>query len=318
MSRILVAGGDGFVGRALCPALLKAGHQVRISTRRQISNPALDDFETVATGDIGPDTDWAPALENIDAVIHLAGRAHVMHETEANPLAAFRRINAQGTQRLAESAYQHGIKRLIFISSIKVNGEQTGNQPFRESDTPAPEDPYGQSKWEAEQTLHTVAQKNDFETVILRPPLIYGPYVKGNFNTLLMACAKKLPLPLRSVTNKRSLIFVGNLTHAIVHCLDHNSAAGETFLISDGEGTSTAELVRQIAVSLDVPARLVPLQPKFLKFAGRLVGRETTIARLTESLVIDDSRIRSLLGWKPPHSMVEGLEQTAAWFQSNC
>jgi nucleoside-diphosphate-sugar epimerase len=256
-------------------------------------------------------------LENIDAVVHLAGRAHVMRETVEDPLEAFRFINVAGTQRLAEAALQHGIKRLIFVSSIKVQGEKTDGKAFIETDTPVPEDPYGQSKWEAEQALCRVTQNKSLEVVILRPPLIYGPHVKGNFETLLKVCLKKLPLPLGAVQNQRSLIFVGNLVSAITQCLEHDKAAGETFVVSDGENMSTAELIRRIAAALQVPPRLVPITPKFLKLAGQLVGRQAMIARLTESLTVDSSKICTLLGWKPPHSVIEGLEQTAAWFRSS-
>lgn len=317
MSRILVTGSGGFVGRALCPALLKAGHHVRITSRSLATQTAHHGVETVAIGDIGPDTDWTWALENIDAVVHLAGRAHVMQETEADPLTAFRLVNTAGTKRLAEATLQHGVKRLVFMSSIKVHGEQSHDGAFLETDTLAPEDPYGQSKWEAEQALRAVAQNNDLETVILRPPLIYGPHVKGNFKTLLNVCSKSLPLPLGAIQNKRSLIFIGNLVSAIIKCLEHDKAAGETFLVSDDKDISTADLIRCIATALHVSPRLVPIAPKFLKFVGRLVGHEAMITRLTESLIVDSSKIRSLLGWKPPHSVVEGLEQTATWFQSS-
>jgi len=316
MSRILVTGGDGFVGRTLCPALLKAGHHVRI-TKRQMNGDNQNGIETVAIGNIGPETDWTWALDNIDTVVHLAGRAHVMRETEADPLAAFRHINVDATKRLAESAVHHGVKRLIFISSIKVNGERTTGVPFKETDDPAPEDAYGQSKWEAEQALQEIACRTGLEIVILRPPLIYGPNVKGNFLTLLRACNKSLPLPLGAIHNQRSLIFVANLCDAMMCCLEHEKAAGEIFLIRDSDDISTPDLIRTIAWALKVPARLVPLPPKFLTLAGQLIGRGATVTRLTESLTVDDGKIRTLLGWKPPHSVVEGLEQTATWFLSH-
>jgi len=317
MSRILVTGSGGFVGRALCPALLKAGHHVRITSRSLATQTAHHDVETVAIGDIGPDTDWTWALENIDAVVHLAGRAHVMQETEADPLTAFRLVNTAGTKRLAEATLQHGVKRLVFMSSVKVHGEQSHDGAFLETDTLAPEGPYGQSKREAEQALRAVAQNSDLETVILRPPLIYGPHVKGNFKTLLNVCSKSLPLPLGAVQNQRSLIFVSNLVSAIIKCLEHDKAAGETFLVSDDKDISIADLIHCIATALHVSPRLVPITPKFLKFVGRLVGREAMITRLTASLIVDSSKIRSLLGWKPSYSVVEGLEQTATWFQSS-
>ncbi len=316
MSRVLVTGGNGFVGQSLCPALINAGYQVRISTRISEKITSDQNIDSLSTGDIGPETDWTWALDNVDMIVHLAGRAHVMRETAADPLAAFRETNVEGTIKLAEAAVRKGIKRFVFISSVKAVGEQTYDHPFQETEPPAPEDAYGQSKWEAEQALSETVKGTGLETVILRPPLIYGPHVKGNFETLLSVCSKNIPLPLRAVTNQRSLIFVGNLTDAILKCLAHDKAAGETFFVRDDGNPSTAELICAIAEAFGVPARLLPVPPALLRLGGRLTGRSAMIRRLTESLVIDDGKIRSLLGWRPPHSMVEGMAQTTSWYQS--
>lgn len=317
MSRILVTGGNGFVGLNLCPALVNAGHHVRITTRTEIPTANTRNIEAVVTGDIGIKTNWTPILENIDFVVHLAGRAHVMRETHLDPLKAFQQTNVEGTKYLAEAAAQQGIKRFIFMSSVKALGERTGEKPLQETDTPSPEDAYGKSKFEAEQALRVISQTTNLETVILRPPLIYGPHVKGNFKTLLKACSKKIPLPLGAVDNQRSLIFVGNLVDAISQCLAHDNAAGHTFLLRDDINLSSKEMVQNIAQALDVPARLIPLPLTILRLAGQLTGKKAMIQRLTESLVVDDSHIRTVLGWKPPYSMVEGMKQTAAWYQSN-
>ncbi len=317
MSRILVTGGSGFIGQSLCPVLLNAGHKVRITKRTLPIDHKTHDVECIAVGDIDQHTDWTWALEDVDAVVHLAGRAHVMRETETDSLAAYRHVNVDGTKRLAEQAAAQGIKRFIFISSIKVNGERTTDSPYSETDTPAPEDVYGQTKWEAEQSLTAIAEQTGLELVIIRPPLVYGPGVKGNLLTLLKVCHNGIPLPLASIKNSRSFIFVENLADAVSKCLTHEKAAGETFLIRDGEDLATPALVRQIADSLKVQARLLPVPPALLRALGAVIGRSGTASKLLDSLQVDDRKIRSLLGWTPPHSMVEGLDRTATWFSSS-
>ncbi len=303
MTRVVVTGATGFIGRALCPRLAAAGHEVSAITRRVIP-------------EIGPDTDWSAALAGAEAVVHLAARVHVSAERAADPLAAPRRVNTLGTRRLAEAAAAAGVRRLVFASTIKVNGEKTGAEPFRATDAAAPRDPYAISKWEAEQALFQVAGESAMEAVVLRPPLVYGPGVKGNFLSLLRLCAKAPPLPLALVANRRSLIHVGNLADAILRCLTHPAAGGRTFLVSDGEALSTPELVRRAAAALGRPARLFPVPPPLLRLAGRLTGTSSTVERLLDSLVVDDREMRRELDWKPPFSMSRGLQETATWFTS--
>lgn len=309
--RVLVTGADGFVGRTLVPALTRAGHDVRAAVRTARADGVPD---AVAVGDIGPDTDWAAALAGVETIIHLAGRAHVTRKTEADPLPLYRRVNVEGTRRLAKAAATAGVRRLVFVSSVKVNGERTAERPFTEADDPAPEDAYGLSKWEAEQVLGATA--GGMETVVVRPPLIYGPGVRGNFMSLLRLCAKGWLLPLASVRNARSLIYVGNLADALVRVADHPAAAGQTFLVSDGEAVSVPELVRRIAAALGRSAHLLPVPPGLLRAGAALAGRPGAAARLLDSLVVDDRRIREILAWHPPFTMLEGLRETADWLRS--
>jgi nucleoside-diphosphate-sugar epimerase len=267
-------------------------------------------------GEIGPDTDWRTALEDITAVVHLAARTHVMRESAADPLAAYRDINVEGTQRLAEAAAAAGVRRFVFLSSIKVNGERTGLLPFGEADEPRPEDAYGITKLEAEQVLERIAAESEMRVTILRPPLVYGPGVKGNFLALMGAVRKGVPLPLGLVDNRRSLVHVGNLASAIVACLDNERAAGQTFLVSDGEDLSTPELIRRLATGLATRPRLYPCPVWLLRVAGTLLGKRAQVARLTDSLQVDSARIRQMLGWTPPFTVEQGLAETAWWFAS--
>lgn len=312
--RILVTGANGFVGRALCSRLSELGWAVRASVRRNVA--ALGE-NVMAVGNIDSHTDWSSALADIEYVVHLAARVHVMRETAADPLAEFRRVNVAGTRELARSAAQAGVKRLLFLSTIKVNGEETRCRPFCEADTPRPEDAYGISKWEAEQALHEIARDTGLEVVILRPPLVYGPGVKGNFLSLLAAVAKGIPLPLGAIKNHRSLVYVGNLVDAILRCLTHPTAAGETFLVSDGEPLSTPTLVHGLAAALGRPARLLPVPPRLLELAAYMLGKGDSIQRLTRSLELDTSKIRKTVGWTPAYSMAEGLAETMAWYMSS-
>lgn len=274
------------------------------------------DGDVVATGNIGPETVWAPALEGVDAVVHLAGRAHVLKETSQDPLAEFRRINVLGTECLARAAADEGVRRLIYVSSIGVNGRVTYSQPFTEEDVPTPHNSYAISKWEAEQVLHRVAEETGIEVVILRPPLIYGPGVKANFLRLMKLVNQGLPLPLASVRNRRSFLYVGNLADAVVRCLEYPEVASEVFLISDGEDVSTPELLRCIAGSLHCPARFVPLPPTLLRAAGHLTGRSSMVEPLLDSLVMDCGKIQRVLGWQPPYSLAEGVGDMARWFKA--
>jgi len=309
---VLVTGANGLVGRALCDALAGSGRAVRKAVRAA----AAGDAAAIAVGEIGPDTHWRAALEGVGAVVHLAARTHVLRETAPDPLAAYLRVNAQGTERLARSAMSCGVRRLVFLSSVKVNGERTAERPYSESDPPRPEDNYSVSKRDAEQVLARVAAETGLETVVLRPPLVYGPGVKANFLRLMHLVARGMPLPLGAVVNRRSLIYAGNLAHAIVTALDAPSAAGRTYLVSDGEDVSTPELVRRLAHALGVKPRLLPVPLAALRVAAALAGKRAELARLTHSLQVDSSRIRSELAWQPPFTFAQGLELTARWYHA--
>ncbi|MBI3044327.1 MAG: SDR family oxidoreductase [Betaproteobacteria bacterium] len=305
---VLVTGANGFVGRALC-AVLAASDR---GFRRTVRAPHPDFPGAVAVGEVGPDTDWRAALDGVHCVVHLVSRTHVLRETAADPLAEYRRINVEGTLRLARQAGAAGVRRLVFVSSVKVNGEATAI-PYTEDDAPRPEDAYGLTKWEAEQALARVAAETGLEVVVLRPPLVYGPGVKGNFLRLMEFVGRGVPLPLASVANLRSLVYVGNLVDAIARAIDAPQAAGRTYLVSDGEDVSTPGLVRALAQALGVKARLFPCPPAALKFAAALTGKSAEIMRLTGSLQVSTARIRDELGWRPPFTLAHGLERTAQW-----
>lgn len=308
---VLVTGANGFVGTALCRTLLEKGHRVRGAVRRpEAALPA--GVAPVVVPPIDGDTDWSSALRDVEAVVHLAARVHVMDDQSADPLAEFRRVNTAGTLRLARQAVAAGVKRFVFISSIKVNGE---GGHYTAQSTPAPEDPYGLSKWEAEQGLHSLAQETGLEVVILRPPLIYGPGVGANFLKLMGIVAKGVPLPFGAVDNRRSLVFVDNFADAIAATLTHPAAPGNTFLVSDGDDVSTPELIRRIARALNVSPRLLPVPPTLMLLAGRMLGKGPQVSRLLGSLSLDSALLRQALDWQPPFTMAEGLARTATWFR---
>ena len=306
---VLVTGAAGFIGQALCRHLAASGCSIRAAVR----HPAAP-HGTIAVGDIGPATDWSAALAGIECVVHLAGWAHIAAE-RSDALAAARRVNVDGTRRLAEAAVVAGVRRLVFLSSVKVNGEATGAKPFDESDPPRPEDAYGITKWEAEQTLRQVAASNRIEIVVLRAPLVYGAGVKGNFLRLAELIARGVPLPLASVHNRRSLLYLGNLVDAIANCLTSPRAAGKTYFVSDGEDVATPTLVRALGDALGRPARLIPCPVVLLELAAAAVGRRAEMRKLIRSLQIDASWIRTDLGWHPPHSFLRGLQDTAQWYR---
>jgi len=312
-SQVLITGANGFVSSALYPALGAAGYAVRRAVRH-IGDGDRPNPETIPIGEIDGSTNWTEALRDVEFVVHLAARAHVLRETAVDSLAAYRRINVEGTKRLAEQAATAGVRRLVFLSSVKVNGERTSGRPYRGDDTPRPEDAYGVSKWEAEQALRAVERERRLEIAILRPPLVYGQGVKGNFLRLMKLVARGWPLPLTSVYNQRSIIYVGNLVDAIVACIREPSAAGQTYLVSDGTDVSTPELVSCIARALGVSPRLFPFPPSLLTLAATLVGKREEARRLLGSLQVDSSRIRRELGWRPRYTMEEGLAETARWF----
>ena len=306
--KCLVTGADGFVGRVLLGAL--GGRMLRV-LRRPAENPRACDM---IVGDIGPHTRWDDSLRDIDCVVHLAARTHMPRSVGADALPEYRFINVEGTRRLAQQAAAAGVRRFVFMSSIKVNGESTTERAFTEVDVPAPEDAYGISKREAEDVLRDIAGQTGMEWVVLRPPLVYGPGVEGNFLHLLKAIDRGLPLPLGSIRNHRSLIHVANLADAIVACIDNPAAAGNTFLVRDDGDISTPDLVRKLAAGLDRPARLLPCPVPLLMLGAALCGKPAAAARLAGSLTVDDSAIRRKLGWMPRISMDQGLIDTARWY----
>ena len=307
---LLVTGSNGFVGRGLCVDLSLRRYEVRPVGREVASNSSRQYSDLFKLGDIGPTTEWSGALDDVDAVVHLAARVHVMHDTEADPLAAFRAVNVEGTMNLARQAAAAGVKRFVFISSVKVNGESTqAGQAFTEADAPNPQDAYGLSKHEAEQALRQLAVDTGMEVVIIRPPLVYGPGVKANFAALMRAVQRGWPLPLGAVGNHRSLVALSNLVDFIVTCITHPQAANQTFLVSDGQDLSTTELVRGMARAAGVPARLLPVPVWALQGGATLLGKGDAVQRLCGNLQVDISKARSLLGWVPPISSDEGLRQ---------
>ena len=314
LGEMLVTGANGFVGQALCAELLRRGYAVRGAVRTaSIANLVFSNV----VGEIGADTDWSATLDGVEVVIHLAARVHVMRDTVTDPLAEFRRVNVAGTEHLARCAAAGGVKRLVYVSSIKVNGEETHEEEkFSAADEPAPLDPYGVSKWEAEQALHRVAQETGLEVVIVRPPLVYGPGVKGNFAQMLSVVAKGMPLPFASVHNRRSLIYVDNLADALIVCASHPVAAGQTYLVSDGEDISTPDLLRQLAAAMGVSSRLFPCPSAWLRLAGKLAGKSQQLERLLGSLQVDGDKIRRDLNWMPPYSLQQGLRATAEWYRT--
>lgn len=314
MTSTLVTGASGFVGRALVAELLARGIRARGTVRR--ATTLHSEAGCVAVGEVDNRTDWHEALTGVRSLVHLAARAHVMHESAADPLAAFRAINTEGTLNLARQAAEAGVCRFVFVSTIKVNGEGR-DTPYTESDLASPQNPYAISKWEAEQGLRDIAARTGMEMVILRPPLVYGPGVRGNFLRLMHLIDKGWVLPLGGVTNRRSLIYLGNLVDAIIACLAHPGASNKTFLLSDDEDVSTPELIRRLAAALHRPARLVPISPALLQIAGATLGKRQAVDRLLGSLTIDGNAYRSGLSWSPPISMEMGLAETTAWYRIN-
>ncbi|MCM0081384.1 NAD-dependent epimerase/dehydratase family protein [Geomonas sp. Red32] len=316
MKKVLVTGATGFVGRVVCRRLLDRGLAVRGTLLPGEPSLALVPGVEGATVDpLGPDTDWRQALQGIDGVIHLAARVHIMNDTAADPLVEFRKVNLAGTARLGAQAAECGVRRLVFVSSVKVNGEESP-APYRPDSPPKPIDPYGISKHEAEQALRRIEALSGLEVAVVRPTLVYGPGVKANFLQLMKVVERGIPLPLGSVDNRRTLVYVENLADALAACLLHPAAAGETFLVGEGGDLSTPDLIRGIARSLNRPARLYPIPCSLLRLAGRLTGKSGAVDRLLGSLTVDDSAIRGKLGWTPPFTTEEGLRETGAWFKN--
>jgi len=313
---ILVTGAQGFVGQPLSFALTKQGYQVRAALRGNFQTN--DGQQTISVGEINGDTHWAEALVDVAVVIHLAARVHVMNETAADALSAYRKVNVEGTLNLARQAVQAGVKRFIFISSIKVNGESTVlGHPFREEQTPAPLDAYGISKYEAELALQQLAKETGLELVIIRPVLIYGPGVKANFKAMMRCLDIGLVLPLGSIQNQRSLLALDNLINLIQLCITHPAAANQIFLASDGVDMSTPELLIAMGSALGKPARLFKLPEPLIMIAAKLLDKHAMAERLCGSLQVDSSKARELLGWQPPLSVREALDKVAIAYRNN-
>lgn len=311
---ILLTGATGFVGSALVNRLSADYAAVRVVAAIRKADANLPNgVVPLHIGDILPNTDWQAALQGIHTVVHLAARVHVMNDKSPDPLSTFLQINKQGTANLARQAATAGVKRFIFISSIKVNGELTQpGQAFTAEDMPAPEDPYGVSKYEAERLLRQIASETGMDVVIIRSPLVYGAGVKANFHSMMRVLAKGVPLPLAAVTNnRRSLVALDNLVDLIVTCMNHPAAANQTFLVSDDEDLSTADLLIRMGQALRKPARLFYVPTWLLKFGALALNKTSIYQRLCGSLQLDISKTRNVLAWHPPLSVDEGLQRAA-------
>ncbi|WP_423198188.1 MULTISPECIES: UDP-glucose 4-epimerase family protein [unclassified Cupriavidus] len=306
---ILVTGATGFVGGALVRRLARDGLPVRAAVRSAGAHvPGA--VEIAQVGDLSADTEWRDALRGVTAVVHAAARVHVMDETAQDPLAEFRRANVAGTVNLAQQAAEAGARRFVFVSSIKVNGEATSpGTPFRADDAPAPLDPYGVSKLEAEVALRELSSQTGMAVVIVRPPLVYGPGVKANFAAMLRWVRRGVPLPLGAIYNVRSVVSVENLADLLATCLVHPAAAGQTFLVSDGEDVSTSELLRRVARAMGRPARLLPVPAPLLEGIAAALGKRDVARRLCGSLHVDIEKTRRMLGWRPPLTLDDGLKK---------
>ena len=311
---ILVTGASGFVGGALCASLVNHS-PLRISVRDKSKTELFANVD-IFEASIFPDQDWTSALSGVSVVVHCAARVHVMSEEGADPLFEFRRVNVDGTLNLARQAFEAGVRRFVFISSIKVNGECTDlGHPFTADKIPAPSDPYGVSKYEAEMGLRALSKETGMEVVIIRSPLVYGPRVKANFLSMMNWLQRGTPLPLGGVTkNRRSFVFIDNLVSMVITCIYHPAAANQTFLVSDDEDLSTTGLLGRMALALGQHTKLIPVSTALITLGAKLIGRADIAQRLCGSLQVDIKKTKELLGWAPPVSVDEGLRQTAAHF----
>lgn len=309
--KMFLTGATGFIGRAVAAVLAGCG-TLRVAVRSKEAGNWAEGVDVVQAS-LSPDQDWSGALAGVLVVVHCAARVHVMNEEAADPLAEFRRVNVEGALRLARQAAEAGVRRFVFVSSIKVNGEHSqSGHPFTADQSPAPGDPYGVSKCEAEAALRALALETGMEVVIIRPPLVYGPGVKANFLEMIRWLWRGVPLPLGGIfENRRSLVFLDNLVDLILTCIDHPAAANQTFLVSDDEDLSTAALLRRMAAALGRPARLIPVPIELITLGAKMIGRPAIAQRLCGSLQVDIRKTKELLGWSPPVSVDEGLRRTA-------
>lgn len=311
MVKVLLTGSTGFLGSVLRSSLILQNKYKVVSAVRTISTGVTHD--TFVVGNIDSQTNYGEALVGADVVVHLAARAHIMKDEVSDPLAEYRKVNVNGTFNLARQAAAAGVKRFIYLSSIKVNGESTsGRSVFSDTDTPAPVDPYGLSKNEAEDGLRQLSKETGMEVVIIRPPLVYGPGVKANFLNLLKLSSTGVPLPFGLVNNRRSMVYVGNLVDFIIRCIDQPNAANETFLVSDGEDLSLRLLIGRIRSTLGRSALLLPVPLFVFQLAAALTGKRAVVDRLIGDLQVDSSKARHLLNWTPPYTVKQGIAATVA------
>ena len=309
IAKYLVTGANGFIGKSLCKEMTRKGYAVVGGSR--IDSLQIAGVESQLVGDIEGATDWLEALSGVSVVVHLAARVHLMDDKVPNPLAEFRKVNVEGTLNLARQAAVVGIKRFVFVSTIKVNGEATIlDKPFTADDKANPQDAYGLSKFEAERGLMQIAQQTGMEVVIIRPPLVYGAGVKANFAGMILAVKRGIPLPLGAIYNKRSFVYIGNLVSLIMCCINHPAAVNQVFLVSDGHDLSSTELLQGCAQALGVKPRLMPVSQKLVEACGILLGKRLLAQRLCGNLQVDITKTRELLGWEPSFTVAQGLNAT--------
>lgn len=317
-NQIILTGATGFVGGAILNRLQREQKYPVTAVVRGGSALQVSAVPVIRINTFDGDTQWQNHLESADVIIHSAARVHVMNDVESDPLAAFRKINVEGTLNLARQAAASGVRRFIFVSSIKVNGEGTqSGEAYTADDVPAPADPYGISKMEAEQGLLQLATQTGMEVVIVRPVLVYGPGVKANFQSMMRWLSKGVPLPFGAIHNRRSLVALDNLVDLLLTCITHPAAANQTFLVSDGDDLSTTALLSKMARALQKPARLIPVPSWMLKTGAALLGKKALSQRLCGSLQVDISKTRTLLGWTPPVSVDQALMATALHFKEH-
>jgi nucleoside-diphosphate-sugar epimerase len=314
MMRVLVTGATGFVGHTLCELLARTGYVVRAALRNERPVPASIS-ETAVVGDIAATTEWRAALRGVDLILHVAARVHVLHEARASA-DLYMETNARGTKQLAKAAAEAGVRRFVYLSSVKVNGEETKDHAYSASDEPRPQDAYGTTKWLAEKYVTETAARTKMETVIVRSPLVYGPGVRANFLRLLRWVDKGWPLPLGAIENSRSIVSIWNLCDLLACLLTHSHAPGRIWMVSDGEDVSTPELIQLLGSTMHRRVRLVPVPVALLRLGGGLLGRKSEISRLCDSLLVNIEETRRVLEWSPPITMDESLARTVAWYLS--
>lgn len=306
MKKVLITGANGFIGKELCLSLHKMGYEVIGGVRKDFAMPGI---KIINVGEINKDTEWGPTLQGVEIVVHLASRVHIMQDKNPNPLEAYREVNVEGTAKLAKACCKAGVKKFIFLSSIKVNGEGK-DQPYVEEDIPSPADYYGVSKWEAEKILQKIFSSSEVDFTIIRPPLVYGPEVKANFHQLIKAVNYQLPLPLKRVQNMRSFIFIGNLINAINKVIQSEQKSRATYLISDGEDCSTSQLISKMSHILGRPCRLFAFPPNLLDLLLKILRKGQMGQRLFSSLTVSNQKFKKDLDWTPPYTLDEGLRLT--------